>query len=313
MYKGLKKPETRNGCQPVFCFYRAIYRTMTTSTETKTIQKKSHGMVPLVIVGVVASFVFAFNVVAAGMTPAEVIALANSARAKADLPALRENSLLAEAAKNKANDMIKNDYFAHTSPKGVEPWVWIKDTGYQYRAAGENLAINYTDATDQHEAWMKSETHRANILSNRYQEIGVAVTKGKIDGKESILTVEFFAAPLGAIADQTKSVPVVPVTAPVAVKGSETTVLPVVEPSSLVNPEEASVLPVAIPTQSDILSENRRLDAALLVAAILFLLSMLTPPAIFVTRGYRALRYQSKHDVLAGLEQLDIHKVMTRS
>lgn len=313
MYKGLKKPETRNGCQPVFCFYRAIYRTMTTSTETKTIQKKSHGMVPLVLVGVIASYVFAFNVVAAGMTPTEVIALANSARVKADLPVLRENSLLAEAAKNKANDMIKNDYFAHTSPKGVEPWVWIKDTGYQYRAAGENLAINYTDATDQHEAWMKSETHRANILSNRYQEIGVAVTKGKIDGKESILTVEFFAAPLGAIADQTKPVPVAPVTVPVAVKGSETTVLPVAEPSSLVNPEEASVPPVVVPTQSDILSENRRLDAALLVAAILFLLSMLTPPAIFVTRGYRALRYQSKHDVLAGLEQLDIHKVMTRS
>lgn len=168
---------------------------MTTPTGATTGHKKSHGMVPLVLVGVVASYVFAFNVVAAGMTPTEVIHLANSARAKADLPALRENSLLAEAAKNKANDMIKNDYFAHTSPKGVEPWVWIKDTGYQYKAAGENLAINYTDATDQHEAWMKSETHRANILSNRYQEIGVAVTKGKIDGKESILTVEFFAAP----------------------------------------------------------------------------------------------------------------------
>ncbi len=287
---------------------------MTTPTGGTTGHKKSHGMVPLVLVGVVASYVFAFNVVAAGMTPTEVIALANSARAKADLPALRENSLLAEAAKNKANDMIKNDYFAHTSPKGVEPWVWIKDTGYQYKAAGENLAINYTDATDQHEAWMKSETHRANILSNRYQEIGVAVTKGKIDGKESILTVEFFAAPLGAVADQAKPVPVAPVTAPVAVKGSETTVSPVEQVSAPVNPIEVKVAePVTLPVPSTIVPDNRKLDAALMVAAILFLLSMLTPPIIFVTRGYRALRYQSKHDVLAGLEQLDIHKVLTRS
>lgn len=81
-----------------------------------------------------------------------------------------------------------------------------------------------------------------------------------------------------------------------------------------VNSNEGNVVqPVVTPTQLDMLSENRKLDAALVVTALLFLLSMLIPPFIFVTRGYFALRYQSKKAVLANLEQLDIHKVMARS
>ena len=190
-------------------------------TNTHTNNKRiAHTMTLLTLVGVASSFVFALTVAAAGFAPTEVIVLANSARTKAGLSTLTENTKLAQAAKNKANDMIKNDYFAHTSPKGVEPWYWIKDAGYQYQAAGENLAINYTDAREQHTAWMKSESHRANILNTRYREIGVAVMTGNIDGKESIVTVEYFAAPLALVADE--RVPVPPALAPAEIKGMET-------------------------------------------------------------------------------------------
>ncbi|MEK9173835.1 MAG: CAP domain-containing protein [Patescibacteria group bacterium] len=132
---------------------------------------------------------------ASSVTSGALLRLANDSRKQAGLPELKQNDQLKQAAEAKAKDMFKNDYFAHTSPKGVTPWHWIKQTGYQYGFAGENLAINYESAESQHKAWMKSPTHRANILSDKYQEIGVAVVSGKIDGKEAQVTVQVFASP----------------------------------------------------------------------------------------------------------------------
>lgn len=132
---------------------------------------------------------------AAGVSSGSVLRLTNESRKQAGLSALKQNDQLTQAAEAKAKDMFKNNYFAHTSPKGVTPWHWIKQTGYQYGFAGENLAINYESAESQHKAWMKSATHRANILSDKYQEIGVAVVSGEIDGKEALVTVQVFASP----------------------------------------------------------------------------------------------------------------------
>ena len=133
----------------------------------------------LLVIGFLSSFLFVLTAVASGISPGDVIALANTSREKAGLTPLSANRALTEAAQAKANDMLKNDYFAHTSPTGVDPWYWIKKEGYQYKAAGENLAINFTSAKEQHSAWMNSSSHRDNILNGRYQEIGVAVVKRK--------------------------------------------------------------------------------------------------------------------------------------
>ena len=121
--------------------------------------------------------------------------LTNQVRKEAGLAELKQNDLLNQAAEAKAKDMFKNDYFAHTSPKGVTPWYWIKQSGYAYGYAGENLAINYDTAESEHKAWMKSPTHRANILNKNYQEIGIAVVEGKIDDKNARVTVQIFATP----------------------------------------------------------------------------------------------------------------------
>src|SRR3989338_3450537 len=120
-------------------------------------------ILPLFIAGVVFSFVSVSTASASTVSPSDVIALANGARAAEGLAPLAENSKLSLAASAKASDMLKNDYFAHTSPDGITPWYWIKQVGYQYKAAGENLAINFDSAKEQHNAWMKSATHRANI------------------------------------------------------------------------------------------------------------------------------------------------------
>ena len=51
-----------------------------------------------------------------------------------------------------------------------------------YKAAGENIAGNSSN-TGAVNAWMNSEGHRANILSNNYNYTGVAVVKSPVYGK----------------------------------------------------------------------------------------------------------------------------------
>mgnify|MGYP001558849674 FL=1 len=52
-----------------------------------------------------------------------------------NLPSLKINSLLMQAAQAKADDMAINSYFAHTSPEGITPWYWIDKSGYTYSYA----------------------------------------------------------------------------------------------------------------------------------------------------------------------------------
>ena len=239
---------------------------------------------------------------AAGFEAADIIALANADRAKEGLASLSENAKLSAAARNKAEDMLKNDYFAHTSPKGVTPWAWVKQEGYQYKAAGENLAINFTDVKEQHRAWMKSASHRANIMNVKYQEIGIAVVKGKIDGKESIVTVEFFGTPVHAVADRTAVVPPVVQKIPAEVKGTEIqtevgvpfsdmpTTQPVLEDiqnASPVLPAE-NLVPKKIGATAPV-GKMTWLDISWLVWIAILGLSLIAPVAAFLFAAYASI------------------------
>ena len=242
------------------------------------------------------SCVFISGASASTIASSDVITLANSARAKDGLPLLTENDKLAAAAQNKASDMLKNDYFAHTSPDGVTPWHWVEKAGYQYKAAGENLAINFDTAKEQHSAWMKSATHRANILNAQYREIGVAVVRGKIDGQESMVTVEFFGTPMYAVADQVTAIPPVVQKAPAEIKGTETIMeennVPLVPEVVPVMPvEDVSVRDIALQNISEVLpvAETHWLDIATLVFAGLLTLVALATPVVFLGVAYQSL------------------------
>ncbi|MCD6149466.1 hypothetical protein J7J13_01625 [bacterium] len=128
------------------------------------------------------------------ITAENVIELVNKERKSIGLDILTENYQLSRAAQEKSEDMISNNYFAHTSPNGLTPWHWIEKNEYDYIYAGENLAINFSSAENQHKAWMESLEHRKNIINSNYKEIGVAVKKGNINGKEAVVTVQIFGA-----------------------------------------------------------------------------------------------------------------------
>ena len=119
----------------------------------------------------------------------------NQSRVDQHLSDLTQNTLLEKAAQLKADDMAAKGYFAHNTPDGKTPWYWFDQAGYNYAAAGENLAVNFTDSKDVTDAWMASPSHRANILNGNYSEIGIATSHGTYKGKDAIFVVEEFGRP----------------------------------------------------------------------------------------------------------------------
>ncbi|MBI2009742.1 MAG: hypothetical protein HYS86_01050 [Candidatus Chisholmbacteria bacterium] len=136
---------------------------------------------------------------ASNIYPEEIIELTNEERAKAGLPTLKENSLLSQAAQAKASDMFTFNYWAHTNTQnGKEPWAFIREAGYSYKYAGENLARDFGDTPSMMAAWIASPSHRVNILSDRYDEIGIAVVNGTLEGVETTLVVQMFGRGTGS-------------------------------------------------------------------------------------------------------------------
>jgi uncharacterized protein YkwD len=145
---------------------------------------------------------------ASNISPDRVVELTNQERLKQGLTPLKLSSTLSQAAQLKAGDMFAQNYWSHTSPSGRDPWSFFQDAGYSYLYAGENLARDFMNSESVIQAWMNSPTHRDNIVNDKYQEIGLAVVNGTLDGVETTLVVQLFATPTPA--------PAVPVQQPAA-------------------------------------------------------------------------------------------------
>ena len=121
-----------------------------------------------------------------------MMALINQSRTEAGVEPLTADAALLTFAEAKGADMLERDYFAHDTPEGKRPWQWIDRGDYDYVYAGENLAMDFTSAEIVHDAFMKSPGHRRNILNPKYKNAGIAVLEGEMNGRETILLVEFF-------------------------------------------------------------------------------------------------------------------------
>ena len=155
----------------------------------------SYALVAILVKLVVTGFLFFIYPSPAQLAviiSSNMISLVNESREEAGLEPLVENALLNQFAQAKGEDMISRDYFAHDTPEGKRPWQWIDRFEYDYVYAGENLAMDFTEAELVHEAFMKSPFHRKNILNSKYKEVGTAVLHGELGGHETILLVEFF-------------------------------------------------------------------------------------------------------------------------
>lgn len=140
----------------------------------------------------------------------ELIDLTNQERFAKGLSKVSENSMLDEAARKKGENMFEEDYWAHYSPSGKDPWGFINESGYKFVYAGENLARNFYTSKEVVDAWMASPSHRDNILNSRYKEIGIAVLEGVLKGQRTILVVQEFASPIEAVANLPPSQKILP-------------------------------------------------------------------------------------------------------
>jgi len=177
---------------------------------------RMHGLVAVLLIAVLAQTVYSIsttgNFQVLGRTSdiqtVDLLAGTNKEREAKSLGDLQLNDQLSQAAFLKAQDMFKNDYWAHTSPAGIEPWKWFGDAGYNYSVAGENLAKNYPNSDATVNAWMNSPSHRENILNGKYVDVGFAIVDGTLNGRATTLVVAFYGAPVTYAAVQGSAAPV---------------------------------------------------------------------------------------------------------
>lgn len=112
----------------------------------------------------------------------EVFNLINQQRTNNGLSALKVDSEVQRVARIKAEDMVTNNYFSHTSPTYGSPFDMLKSFKISYRTAGENIAANSSNSGAVN-AWMNSSGHKANILNSGFNYTGIGVVNSSKYGK----------------------------------------------------------------------------------------------------------------------------------
>ena len=196
--------------------------------------------------------------ISANISIQDLLSQTNQKRQENGIAPLVLNSELTHAAEMKADDMLAKNYWAHVSPDGTTPWVFIKNAGYDYLYAGENLARGFTTAPDTVNAWMASPTHRENLLSPNFKEIGFAVKAGSLTGAETILVVQEFGSKYGGTKE---------VDAPAVVAVAQASPIPTIGPTF--PPAQAVVLsPQVLPSLNPTPIEKPVQSQDTMVAAI---------------------------------------------
>lgn len=113
-----------------------------------------------------------------GQEQIRLLSLTNNLRAQKGVSQLDESQLLQVSASLKAQDMSTNQYFSHVSPDGRTLKDYLKEAGYSYKTAGENLAMGFNTAEDIFAAWMKSSSHLNNLIDPDFSEHNLALSSG---------------------------------------------------------------------------------------------------------------------------------------
>lgn len=106
--------------------------------------------------------------------------LTNAARRQQGLDELGFDERLARAAATRSNDMAKANYFGHDGPDGSNVRAAVQRMGWipsrKSWLLGENIGWapkGSATPADLVRSWLNSPTHRANMLSRDYSEMGV--------------------------------------------------------------------------------------------------------------------------------------------
>ncbi len=103
-----------------------------------------------------------------------ILQMVNKERISRGLKPVRLSKKLNNLAKVKSDDMYRNNYFSHNSPKYGSPFDLMKRNNVEYMTAAENIAKGQDTPEYVMRSWMDSRGHRKNILNPRFEEMGVS-------------------------------------------------------------------------------------------------------------------------------------------
>lgn len=112
----------------------------------------------------------------------EFFDLINANRENNGLDKLVIDDTLQNIARLKAEDLKENNYFSHNSEKYGNIDNMLKTFEVSYTSSAENIAGNKT-LVGAVEAWMNSDSHKVNILNEKFSHTGIAVIESDTYGK----------------------------------------------------------------------------------------------------------------------------------
>ncbi len=101
--------------------------------------------------------------------------IVNAKRAVNGRSVLKNSSKVRNFAYSRSKDMKTRNYLSHNTPDGKNPGYLAKKAGIKYTSLGENIGAGHRNAILFNEVLMNSSSHRANILSTKYNTLGVGV------------------------------------------------------------------------------------------------------------------------------------------
>lgn len=111
----------------------------------------------------------------------QMIQLVNQERSSRGLKVLAYNPQLTPIGRGHSSDMFKRGYFSHYSPEGWSVADRAQQAKYDFAVIGENLA--YAPNLElAHRGLMNSPGHRANILSEDFNQVGIGIMDGGVYG-----------------------------------------------------------------------------------------------------------------------------------
>ncbi|MFM2302730.1 MAG: hypothetical protein RLZZ135_133 [Cyanobacteriota bacterium] len=126
----------------------------------------------------------------------QILDLVNKERSKAGAKPLKLNEKLDRAADAHSLDQAANSRMSHDGSNGSKFDSRIKDEGFLFSRAAENVAYGQKDAFQVMDGWMNSPGHRKNILNPQLENIGIG---SATNDNGSIFWTQDFGTPMGGI------------------------------------------------------------------------------------------------------------------
>jgi uncharacterized protein YkwD len=129
--------------------------------------------------------------------------LVNEARANVGAKPLTFDDELLDSSDAHSAWMDQTDTFSHTGVNGSDPGDRMGTAGYGAQGWGENIAYvsgGMTEATVRqlHTNLMNSPGHYANIVRGSFEEIGIGLKEGTINGHSVVFVTQNFGTPNSA-------------------------------------------------------------------------------------------------------------------